>query len=195
MFARTARLVDTPAHSLKLVSPYFVPTARGTALFEKLAARGVDVAILTNALEATDVAVVHAGYMPWRVPLLRAGELLTHCTGLHVLAFEDGVIGQPPAPALRVHVTAHMRHSELARERLHVRSIEVRIRTEVVMHVNHDNTAMRGSPPHDRRARRNKHAGVHASRAPHRERSSCCPAAAHDKLASHLSSQRMTSDA
>lgn len=29
--------------------------------------------------------------------LLRAGELLTHCTGLHVLAFEDGVIGQPPA--------------------------------------------------------------------------------------------------
>jgi hypothetical protein len=106
-----------------------------------------------------------------------------------------GVIGQPPAPALRVHVTAHMRHSELARERLHVRSIEVRIRTEVVMHVNHDNTAMRGSPPHDRRARRNKHAGVHASRAPHRDRSSCCPAAAHDKLASHLSSQRMTSDA
>ena len=44
-----------------------------TAKFEKLAARGVDVAILTNALEATDVAVVHAGYMPWRVPLLRAG--------------------------------------------------------------------------------------------------------------------------
>lgn len=76
MFARTARLVDTPAHSLKLVSPYFVPTARGTALFEKLAARGVDVAILTNALEATDVAVVHAGYMPWRVPLLRAGVQL-----------------------------------------------------------------------------------------------------------------------
>jgi putative cardiolipin synthase len=76
MFARMARLVDAPAQTLKLVSPYFVPTARGTALFEKLAARGVEVAILTNALEATDVAVVHAGYLPWRVPLLRAGVQL-----------------------------------------------------------------------------------------------------------------------
>ena len=76
MFARMARLVEAPAQTLKLVSPYFVPTARGTALFEKLAARGVEVAILTNALEATDVAVVHAGYLPWRVPLLRAGVQL-----------------------------------------------------------------------------------------------------------------------
>ncbi|MGC3985623.1 MAG: phospholipase D family protein [Pseudorhodoferax sp.] len=76
MFARMVRLVDAPAQTLKLVSPYFVPTARGAALFEKLAARGVEVAILTNALEATDVAVVHAGYLPWRVPLLRAGVQL-----------------------------------------------------------------------------------------------------------------------
>ncbi|KQP38943.1 phospholipase D family protein [Pseudorhodoferax sp. Leaf274] len=76
MYMRMARLVDAPAHELKLVSPYFVPTARGTALFEKLAARGVEVSILTNALEATDVAVVHAGYIPWRVPLLRAGVQL-----------------------------------------------------------------------------------------------------------------------
>ena len=73
MFMRMARLVEAPAHSLKLVSPYFVPTARGTALFERLAARGVEVDILTNALEATDVAVVHAGYVRWRAPLLRAG--------------------------------------------------------------------------------------------------------------------------
>ena len=76
MFARMARLVDAPAQTLRLVSPYFVPTARGTALFEQLAARGVEVAILTNALEATDVAVVHAGYLPWRRPLLRAGVQL-----------------------------------------------------------------------------------------------------------------------
>jgi putative cardiolipin synthase len=73
MFMRMARLVEAPAHSLKLVSPYFVPTARGTALFERLAASGVEVDILTNALEATDVAVVHAGYVRWRAPLLRAG--------------------------------------------------------------------------------------------------------------------------
>jgi putative cardiolipin synthase len=76
MFSRMARLMDRPARTLKLVSPYFVPTARGTALFSKLAAQGVQVDILTNALEATDVAVVHAGYMPWRKPLLQAGVQL-----------------------------------------------------------------------------------------------------------------------
>ncbi|WP_326543166.1 phospholipase D family protein [Pseudorhodoferax sp.] len=76
LFARMRRLVDTPAESLHLVSPYFVPTARGAAMFGALAARGVEVAVLTNALEATDVAVVHAGYIRWREPLLRAGVRL-----------------------------------------------------------------------------------------------------------------------
>ncbi|MEG2962633.1 MAG: phospholipase D-like domain-containing protein, partial [Janthinobacterium sp.] len=41
-----------------------------------LAKQGVGVRILTNALEATDVAAVHAGYAKWRKPLLEAGVLL-----------------------------------------------------------------------------------------------------------------------
>ena len=60
-------------HKFDLVSPYFVPQEQGVALLGRFAARGVKVRVLTNALEATDVAAVHAGYAPRRVPLLKSG--------------------------------------------------------------------------------------------------------------------------
>lgn len=60
-------------HELDLVSPYFVPSTTGTQYLTGLAARGVDVRVLTNALEATDVAAVHSGYIKRRVELLRSG--------------------------------------------------------------------------------------------------------------------------
>ncbi len=66
-------LARPPQRSLDLVSPYFVPTAAGVAVFERLAARGVRVRILTNALEATDVSAVHSGYARYRKALLRSG--------------------------------------------------------------------------------------------------------------------------
>jgi putative cardiolipin synthase len=56
-----------------LVSPYFVPGEAGTLLFAGQAARGMDVRVLTNSLAATDVAVVHAGYLRYRLALLAAG--------------------------------------------------------------------------------------------------------------------------
>src|SRR5690606_17294270 len=52
---------------------YFVPTAAGTEAFVVMAQRGIKVRILTNALEATDVAAVHAGYAKRRKDLLRGG--------------------------------------------------------------------------------------------------------------------------
>lgn len=76
MAAKLERILGTPKHEMQLVSPYFVPTAAGARYFEDLARRGVKVTILTNSLEATDVAVVHAGYAKWRKPLLRAGVRL-----------------------------------------------------------------------------------------------------------------------
>jgi putative cardiolipin synthase len=48
-------------------------TDAGVSWFVGQARRGVDVQILTNALEATDVAAVHAGYAPHRTALLDAG--------------------------------------------------------------------------------------------------------------------------
>ncbi|MGY6270767.1 phospholipase D family protein [Achromobacter denitrificans] len=66
-------IVGTPATDLELVSPYFVPTAGGTQAFAAMARSGVKVKVLTNALEATDVAVVHSGYARRRKDLLASG--------------------------------------------------------------------------------------------------------------------------
>lgn len=61
---------------LLVVSPYFVPTESGSAIFEQLAQDGKKVRILTNSLSATDVAPVHAGYAKYRKQLLRHGVQL-----------------------------------------------------------------------------------------------------------------------
>ncbi|MGE8618047.1 MAG: phospholipase D family protein [Achromobacter spanius] len=66
-------IIGTPTQDMELVSPYFVPTADGTQSFARLARNGVKVRVLTNALEATDVAVVHSGYAKRRKDLLVSG--------------------------------------------------------------------------------------------------------------------------
>src|SRR5690606_11526543 len=71
--SRLSEVLGTPQKELLLVSPYFVPTAAGVAALADLARRGVAVSVFTNALEATDVAVVHAGYAKRRKALLEAG--------------------------------------------------------------------------------------------------------------------------
>lgn len=73
--------LGTPMQSLDLVSPYFVPTQEGADAFIQLRQQGLRVRILTNALEATDVAIVHSGYIPYRQPLLRAGVELFEMRG------------------------------------------------------------------------------------------------------------------
>ncbi len=70
------RILGEPQGRVDLVSPYFVPTAAGVASFNALAARGVRVRVLTNSLEATDVAAVHAGYAKRRRALLEGGIVL-----------------------------------------------------------------------------------------------------------------------
>ena len=70
------QLLGAPQRSVSLVSPYFVPTAAGVQALEHLRERGVAVQILTNAYEATDVPLVHAGYAKRRQPLLRSGVAL-----------------------------------------------------------------------------------------------------------------------
>jgi putative cardiolipin synthase len=70
------RILGSSTRDLHLVSAYFVPTATGVDALTSLASRGVRVRVLTNALEATDVGAVHAGYAKRRLPLLRAGVRL-----------------------------------------------------------------------------------------------------------------------
>ena len=69
---RLSRALREPARELRLISPYFVPTRAGVEALGDLVRSGVRVSVLTNALEATDVGVVHAGYAKHRKQLLKA---------------------------------------------------------------------------------------------------------------------------
>ena len=76
LWHRLEEILATPMRELRLVSPYFVPGSAGVEALAVIARQGVKVAVLTNALEATDVAVVHAGYAKRRKSLLAAGITL-----------------------------------------------------------------------------------------------------------------------
>jgi putative cardiolipin synthase len=70
---KLADYLSQAKQELLLVSPYFVPGKNGAKFLTGIASRGVRVTILTNSFAATDVAVVHAGYSPYRMQLLQAG--------------------------------------------------------------------------------------------------------------------------
>jgi putative cardiolipin synthase len=76
LFQQFGEIFGTPSRSIDLVSPYFVPGSDGVDLFGGWAKRGVKVRVLTNSLDATDVAVVHAGYAKRRKALLESGVAL-----------------------------------------------------------------------------------------------------------------------
>lgn len=76
LLPRLLAAMGKPQRELDLVSPYFVPGEEGTRVLSAYAAAGVRVRVLTNALAATDVAAVHAGYRKYRVKLLRGGVRL-----------------------------------------------------------------------------------------------------------------------
>ncbi|MEO9631343.1 MAG: phospholipase D family protein [Sulfitobacter sp.] len=71
------------------VSPYFVPGKAGVEAFAQLAARGVQVRMLTNSLDATDVLPVHAGYAKRRKDMLRSGVQLYELR-------QQAAVGAPP---------------------------------------------------------------------------------------------------
>ncbi|MFV2029758.1 phospholipase D family protein [Neisseria sp. S1] len=68
--------LKSPQHEIYLVSPYFVPTKAGMEAIRKLRGNNVAVTVLTNSLQATDVAAVHSGYSRYRKPLLESGVAL-----------------------------------------------------------------------------------------------------------------------
>jgi len=76
LFPELVQTLGRPQKTFDLVSPYFVPGTEGTDALQTLAGRGVKVRILTNALAATDVKAVHAGYAKRRRDLLSAGVQL-----------------------------------------------------------------------------------------------------------------------
>ncbi|UZK68843.1 phospholipase D family protein [Sphingomonas sp. S1-29] len=81
LWPKLTALLGEPQERLGLVSGYFVPTAAGVDAFTDMERRGIDVSILTNAMEATDVPIVHSGYAKWRKRLLRSGVRLYEMRG------------------------------------------------------------------------------------------------------------------
>ena len=65
--------IDDAKNELIIISPYFVPRKRGIQLIKELRDAGIEVTIITNSLASTNHPVVHSGYAPSRVPLLKLG--------------------------------------------------------------------------------------------------------------------------
>ena len=68
--------LDSVSTELIMISAYFVPQKPGMLYLIGRADAGVDVRLLTNSLEATDVPAVHGGYAPYRKTLLEHGVKL-----------------------------------------------------------------------------------------------------------------------
>lgn len=73
MISQLTAIIGRVEKEIDVVSAYFVPGQPGAELFEGLARSGKRVRILTNAMNTTDVLVVHAGYTKYRRDLLKAG--------------------------------------------------------------------------------------------------------------------------
>lgn len=73
LITRLAEFGGQAEHEFFLVSPYFVPTKEGVKAFKFLTDNNIDVRVLTNSLDATDVIPVHAGYAKRRKDLLKEG--------------------------------------------------------------------------------------------------------------------------
>ncbi len=71
-----ATLLTSAKREVRLITPYFVPGAAGLAALTRLAVRGVNLSLLTNALSSTDLVLVHGAYRHTRVPLLAAGAVM-----------------------------------------------------------------------------------------------------------------------
>ena len=82
------KAVQSAQRELIVISPYFVPLKSGVSYLAALEARGVDVVIVTNSLAATNHAVVHSGYVPYRKALLESGVELRE---VRPDAFVEGV--------------------------------------------------------------------------------------------------------
>lgn len=73
MMTRLGDILGDVERNLDLVSAYFVPGTQGTLWLSDIAGAGSDVRVLTNAMDTTDVLMVHAGYTKYRRELLEAG--------------------------------------------------------------------------------------------------------------------------
>lgn len=73
MHRAVADVAAATQSELIIVTPYMIPGDSGVRLLAGLRARGVQVRVLTNSLEATPETEAHSGYMHYRRALLEDG--------------------------------------------------------------------------------------------------------------------------
>lgn len=76
-----SQALGLPETELCIVSGYFVPTEESYREFFKMVSRGVAVKIFTNSFDASDVWIVHAGYVPMRRRLAEIGVRIFEMKG------------------------------------------------------------------------------------------------------------------
>ena len=70
---RTIAMLQGAQKQVIMVSPYFIPGEMGLAQMKEGVDHGVEMIVLTNALDATDESLVYAGYARYRIRMLKAG--------------------------------------------------------------------------------------------------------------------------
>lgn len=93
LFPQLLSLLATPAHSVDLVSAYFIPGRVFKRKLQQLADEGVRIRILTNSQAATDVVLVHSSYVKYRAGLLASGIELYELKPEHSITDEPDTRG------------------------------------------------------------------------------------------------------
>ncbi|HTJ93938.1 MAG TPA: phospholipase D family protein [Pararobbsia sp.] len=109
---RLGELVRGAHRSVDILSPYFVPHDRGIDTIRSLSEQGVHFRILTNSLASTDAVAVHAGYSPYRVPLLKAGVELYEFKPAQTRVHVGGLMGSQSRASL--HAKAYVIDRQIA---------------------------------------------------------------------------------
>lgn len=91
-----------------IVSPYFVPQAKGVAWLKELTKRGIRVTVLTNSLASTDVVAVHTGYKRYRQPLVENGIALYELKPFHGKRPRQRLIGLSSPAHASLHAKLYM---------------------------------------------------------------------------------------
>ncbi len=66
-------VLQSAQHSLRVMTPYFVPGTEGMAALVALQRRGVQIEVITNSLALADNVLVHGAYRWYRARLLAEG--------------------------------------------------------------------------------------------------------------------------
>jgi putative cardiolipin synthase len=127
IYAEVQARVATASTELLMITPYFVPSKDQLGLLRSARKRGVQVAMLTNSLEATPDVAAHAGYVRVRPKLLEAGIEL-----FEIRARIDGQqgTGQPKALSRHGNYALHAKLYVFDRRSLFVGSMNFDQRSE-----------------------------------------------------------------